>query len=81
MYLNLARDLVTVTDVLRVVNETIPIEAAVGMTLPDGSLPPIFDDYTTVLKCPVTGMRHVEFKAAGTSASVCLHVATGDTRI
>lgn len=81
VYLNLAPDLVKVTDVLRAIAETVPIEKAVGMTLPDGALPPIFADYRAILGTQPQGMRHVEFKMAGMQPSVCLHVATGDTRI
>ena len=81
IYLNLAPDLVRVTDVLRAVCDTVPIERAVGMTLPDGTLPPIFDEYRAVLGAKPEGMRHIEFKEAGMAPSVCLHVATGDTRI
>jgi L-fucose mutarotase len=81
VYLNLVPDVVTVTHVLSAVHATVPIEGAVGMTFPDGSLPPIFEEYTAVLGGEPKGMRHVEFKAAGMSSAVCLHVATGDTRI
>ena len=81
VYLNLAPDIVKVTDVLRAIADTVPIESAIGMTLPDGALPPIFAEYRTLLACNVTGMKHTEFKKAGVQPSVCLHVATGDTRI
>lgn len=81
VFLNLSPDLVKVTDVLGAIAQTVPIEAAVGMTLPDGSLPPIFDHYRSILDSEPGGTRHVEFKRMGMSPAVCLHVATGDTRI
>jgi L-fucose mutarotase len=81
VYLNLSPDIVKVTDVLRAIVQTVPIEKAVGMTLPDGSLPAIFEDYRAILGSEPDGMRHTEFKQAGVSPAVCLHVATGDTRI
>jgi len=83
VYLNLSPDTVKVTDVLSAIVDTVPIESAVGMTLPDGSLPPIFEDYRAILgeRFEIEGMKHTEFKKAGMAPSVCLHVATGDTRI
>ncbi len=81
VYLNLAPDTVRVTEVLQVICDAAPIEKAVGMTLPDGSLPAIFAEYKSILACEVEGMRHTDFKEAGLSPAVCLHVATGDTRI
>ncbi|HXH62178.1 MAG TPA: RbsD/FucU domain-containing protein [Fimbriimonadaceae bacterium] len=81
VYLNLAPDLVKVTDVLKAINDAVPVESAVGMTLPDGTLPPIFDDYKSILDCEIKGMKHTDFKKSGMEPTVCLHVATGDTRI
>ena len=81
VYLNLSPGIVRVTDVLEAIAQSVPIEKAVGMTLPDGSLPAIFEDYRTILGSEPEGMRHIEFKEAGMSPAVCLHVATGDTRI
>lgn len=81
VYLNLANDVVKVTDVLRAIVDAVPIERAIGMTMPDDALPPIFEDYKSILDCEIEVLRHIEFKTVGMSPAVCLHVATGDTRI
>jgi L-fucose mutarotase len=92
VYLNLAPGMPTVTDVLKVLIETIPIEAAEIMdtnktgpyTLP--SDPEIWAEFRQLLKntdCRGELVKIERFKfyeAAGTPA-VCLTIATGEQRI
>ena len=49
VYLNLAPGLVTVTDVLKVIAQAIPIEAAEVMGPDTGEEPSIFADFRTIL--------------------------------
>jgi L-fucose mutarotase len=92
VYLNLAPGQVQVTDVLRVLVNAIPIEAAEVMeTLKSGPYamkedPPIWNDFRQILRgagVDVELGRIERFKfydAAGTT-DVCLTVATGEQRI
>lgn len=82
VYLNLAPDIVTVTQVLQAFVHTVPIERATGMTPSDGSLPEIFKEYRAILgETPLDARPHAEFKRLTCSPEVCLHVVTGDTRL
>jgi L-fucose mutarotase len=49
VYLNLAPGLVTATDVLRVLVEAIPIEAAAVMQPASDEEPPIFGEFRSIL--------------------------------
>ena len=83
VYLNLAPGLLTATDVLRAVASAIPIETAYVMRTADGSTPPVFAEFQTILGA-TPGLKPLErfafYEAAGDPA-VCLVIATGEQRV
>jgi L-fucose mutarotase len=92
VYLNLAPGMPTVTDVLKVLIETIPIEAAEIMdtnktgayTLP--SDPEIWAEFRQLLKSTdcrgeLTKIERFKFYEAAGTPAVCLTIATGEQRI
>jgi L-fucose mutarotase len=81
VYLNLTQGIVTVTQVLEVLRETIPIETAAVMTPPDGTMQPVFEEYKSVI--PETPFDYVEqftFYERAKESDVGLVIATGDIR-
>ncbi|HET9598761.1 MAG TPA: RbsD/FucU family protein [Anaeromyxobacteraceae bacterium] len=83
VYLNLAPGLVNATDVLAVLAEAIPIEAAEVMVPPAGGEPPIFGEFRRILgpEQPLRPLGRAEFYAAARGADTALVVATGERRI
>ena len=82
VYLNLAPDLLKVTDVLDVLTEAIPIEAAHVMTPDDGSEPAIFSDFRALLPdLSLSALGRFEFYEAASGPDVALAIATGERRI
>ena len=83
VYLNLAPGLVTVTDVLRVLVEAIPIEAAHVMITDSGEEPSIYADFHTLLPAEVELKKtgRFEFYDAARDPDTALVVATGEQRI
>jgi L-fucose mutarotase len=92
VYLNLAPGLVLVTDVLKVLAATIPIEMAEIMDVNKSGPyamkddPPIWEEFRSMLqstdaKGELAKIERVAFYAAAGKADVCLTVATGDQRI
>ncbi|MDR1155750.1 MAG: RbsD/FucU family protein [Bacteroidales bacterium] len=81
VYLNLAQGLLTVTQVLEVLKETIPIEAAAVMTPPDGTMQPVFEEYKSILpEVPFDYIRQFDFYDRALERNVGLLIATGDVR-
>ncbi len=82
-YLNLAPGLVTVTDVLSVLVESIPIEAAEVMQPASGDEPPVFDEFRQLLPKEITlkPLGRFEFYAAAREPDTALVIATGEQRI
>jgi L-fucose mutarotase len=81
VFLNLTQGLLTVTQVLDVLKETIPIEAAAVMTPPDGTRQPVFDEYEGII--PEVAFEYIpqyDFYDRAMLANVGLVVATGDVR-
>ncbi len=90
--LNLAADLLKATDVLDLILQSIPVEAAVVMA-PNKTGPykltrdpPIFAEYQTLLDTWAAGnkLKKVErfaFYDAASTPDVCLAIATGESRI
>ena len=84
VYLNLAPGLLSVTDVLRVLVEAIPIEAAEVMLTDSGEAPPIHAEFRTILPA---GLQLQELKRQAFYDSVrldpdtALVIATGEQRI
>jgi L-fucose mutarotase len=83
VYLNLAPGLVTVMDVLRVLVEAIPIEAAAVMQSASGAEPPIFGEFRDILPLGVAlePLGRFEFYEAGRDPDTALVIATGEQRI
>ena len=82
VYLNLAPDLLRVTDVLEVVAGAIPIEAANVMVPDTGEEPPIFGDFRKLLPgIELEGMGRFDFYDAARGPDLALAVATGERRI
>lgn len=82
VYLNLAPDVVKVTDVLAVLLESVPIEAADVMTPDTGEEPGIFADLRALLSgIQLTSHGRWDFYDMARGRDVALAVSTGDQRI
>ena len=82
VYLNLAPDVVTVTDVLEVLVDSIPIEAADVMTPDTGEEPGIFADFRALLPgIQFEPHGRWDFYDMARGRDVALAVSTGDQRI
>jgi L-fucose mutarotase len=82
VYLNLAPDLLRVTDVLRVLRGAIPIEAAHVMTPDTGPEPPIFADFRELLPAvALQGLGRFVFYDAARGPDLALAIATGERRV
>ncbi len=84
VYLNLAPGLLGVTDVLRVLVDTIPIEAAYVMLTDNGEAPPIHAEFRAILPADLTLQplqRQAFYDAVRLDADTSLVIATGEQRI
>jgi L-fucose mutarotase len=83
VYLNLAPGLVTVTDVLKVLLEAVPVEAALVMGPDSGEVPSIFRDFKRILPkgMKLERLGRFEFYDAARADDVALAIATGEQRI
>lgn len=90
VHLNLAPGLLSVTDVLRVLTATIPIEAAEVMMPDGGPEPPIFAEFRTLLQeaaifdrdeITLLPRERFEFYDLAAADDVALTVQTGEERI
>jgi len=82
VYLNLAPGLVSVTDVLEVLVDTIPIEAAHVMLPDDGEEPGIFTEFRELLpNTPLQPLGRMQFYDAGRGPDLALAISTGEQRI
>jgi len=84
VYLNLAPGLVGVTDVLRVLVDSIPIEAAYVMLTDSGEAPPIHADFRSILPDGLSLQplnRQAFYDAVRLDADTALVIATGEQRI
>ena len=88
--LNLAPGLVSVTDVLKVLVATIPLEAAEVMTPDEGPEPPIFAEFRELLRSATTFDRSAieitkhsrfTFYDVAERSDVALTIVTGEQRI
>jgi L-fucose mutarotase len=81
VYLNLAQGVLTVSEVLEVLKETVPIEEAGVMTPPDGSMQPVFEEYKRILPdVPFSYIPQFSFYEQAQKSNVGLVIATGDMR-
>lgn len=82
VYLNLAPDLVRVTDVLEAVAGAIPIEAAHTMCPDDGEEPSIFADFRRLLPgVELQALGRYAFYEAARGPDLALAIATGESRV
>jgi L-fucose mutarotase len=82
VFLNLRRGLVTVCDVLEVLVESIPIEAAMLMEAPEGFPAVAHDDYRKILPAstPIKLRKRHDFYAEVKLPATTLVIATGEAR-
>ena len=82
VFLNLAPGMLTATDVLSVLVDAIPIEAAHVMVPDAGDEPPIFGEFRSLLGgLELYILRRFEFYDAARGPDVALVIATGERRI
>ena len=82
VYLNLEPGRLGVLEVLDVLAEAIPIEAAHVMGPDDGSEPPIFDDFRRILPAlELQRLGRFEFYAVAREPDTTLAIATGEQRL
>jgi L-fucose mutarotase len=82
VFLNLAPGQLTVTDVLAVLAEAIPVEAAHVMGPDDGSEPPVFGDFRALLPGVALGrLGRFDFYDMARGPDTALAIATGEQRI
>ncbi len=83
VYLNLAPGIVSATDVLKVVADAIPIEAAQVMQPASGGEAPIFMEFRKCLPDGVAleALGRFDFYDASANPATCLAIATGEQRI
>ena len=82
VYLNLAPGLVAVTDVLKVLVEAIPIEAAEVMLPASGPEPSIFAEFRDLLPgLELKPLGRFEFYDTARERDVMLVISTGEQRI
>lgn len=82
VFLNLSPDVLTVTDVLKVIKDFIPIETCVLMVPPDETDHPIHKEFMEILGPDIVlkRERRFEFYREVKSENTCLAIATGETR-
>jgi len=82
VYLNLAPGLLGVTDVLGVLVDAIPVEAAHVMGPDDGEEPGIFAEFRRMLPdTPLQRLGRFQFYDMARGADLALAIATGEQRI
>jgi L-fucose mutarotase len=82
IYLNLAPDLVRVTDVLKVLVNAIPIESAQVMVPEQGPEPAIFAEFREQLPgIELEPMGRFEFYDAARGPDLAVAIATGERRV
>ena len=81
VYLNFAPGMLTVTDVLRVLTQVIPVEGAHAIVPDDGEEPPIFDEYRKLMPdVTLQTLTRFRFYEAAKSPNTALVIATGEQR-
>ena len=82
VYLNLAPDLLRVTDVLEVLADAVPIEAVHTMRPDEDAEPSIFADFRRLLPgLDVQPLKRLAFYDAARGPDVALAIATGERRL
>jgi L-fucose mutarotase len=82
VFLNLAPGKLTVTDILEVLLDAIPIEAIQVMTPDSGAEPPIHQEVRQLVPgVPLERLGRFDFYDAARSSDLALAIATGEQRI
>jgi len=82
VFLNLAPGQLTVTDVLDVIADAIPVEAAYVMGPDDGTEPSIYDDFRRILPDnQLERLGRCEFYDMARGPDTALAIATGEQRL
>ncbi len=83
VYLNLAPGMLSVTDVLQVIVEAIPLEAVEVMVPDSGEEPSIFQDFRKILpsNLQLNKLGRYAFYDAARDPDTALVIATGEQRI
>lgn len=82
VFLNLAPGMFSVTDVLKVIKDTIPIESYLIMLPPDEAPQSIHSEFLAILGdvIPVTKVKRFDFYNEARSSDTFLVIATGEVR-
>lgn len=82
VFLNLAPGQLTVTDVLEVIADAIPVESAAVMGPDDGTDPSIYTDFRRILPgIELVRLGRFEFYDVARGPDTALAIATGEQRI
>lgn len=82
VYLGLTEDMPKVTDVLKVLHDSIAIEGACVMTPPENEdEPAIFREFRDELDCELEGLDRWDFYARASEDDVILAISTGEKRV
>ncbi len=82
VYLNLAPGKPTVTEVLDILLTAIPVEDAAVMVPDDGTEPPIFQEFRSLMPgLALTKFDRYEFYEEASGPDTCLQIVTGEQRI
>lgn len=82
VFLNLSPGMFSVPDVLKIINDAIPIESYLVMLPPDESPQQIHDEFLEILgdSITVTKVKRFDFYKEARSADTFLVIATGEMR-
>jgi L-fucose mutarotase len=81
VYLNLAPGICKITDVLKTLLASIPVESAIAMTPAHGVSGTLHSEYSALLgTIPMTTVDKQQFYQHAISEKNCLTIVTGDTR-
>lgn len=82
VFLNLAPDLVKVTDVLKILVDTISVESVLLMTTADLTEQPIHREFEAILGegTEIRKLKRYDFYEQAALNDTCLAIATGETR-
>ncbi len=82
VFLNLAPGMLSVTDVLSVLADYVPVEKAMVMVPPDEAPQTIHVEYARILgqEVPMDKVKRMEFYSEAKSTDTCLVIATGEMK-
>jgi L-fucose mutarotase len=82
VFLNLSPGMFSVTDVLKVIHDAVPIESYLVMLPPDEPHQAIHDEFSDILgkDIPVRKVKKSDFYSEAKSPDTCLVIATGEIR-